>query len=141
MDFIVTGSPTQALLDAALAALGFAHKGDRSVHPRVPFDVEFPRGPLAIGNDYRIRPVQRVAHGRRWLALSATDSCRDRLAAKSLRVDVQIARAQRVTLADIRRWSVAEGFSQRFDEFLADLRAARTRRRPGGGPSGVSRRG
>lgn len=126
MDFIVTGSPTQALLDAALAALGFARKGDRYVH---------------IGNDYRIRPVQRVAHGRRWLALSATDSCRDRLAAKSLRVDVQIARAQRVTLADIRRWSVAEGFSQRFDEFLADLRAARTRRRPVGGPSRVSRRG
>jgi hypothetical protein len=148
MDFIVTGSPTQALLDAALAALGFVRKGDRYVHPRVPFYVEFPRGPLAIGNDYRIRPVQRVAHGRRWLALSATDSCRDRLAAfyhwndrQSLRVAVQIARAQRIILADIRRWSVAEGFSQRFDEFLADVRTARTRRRPARGPSGVSRRG
>jgi hypothetical protein len=134
MDFIVTGPVTQAGLDDALASLEFVRKGDRYVHPRVAFYVEFPRGPLAIGNDYRIRPVRREARGRRWLALSATDACRDRLAAfyhwndqQSLRVAVQIARENRVSLGAIRRWSVAEGFSQRADEFLMAVRRARRR--------------
>jgi hypothetical protein len=143
MDFVVTGPVTQAGLDDALASLGFVRKGDRYVHPHVAFYIEFSRGPLAIGDDYRIRPVQRGARGHRWLALSATDSCRDRLAAfyhwndrQSLTVAVQIARANRVTLAAIRRWSHAEGFPQRFEEFVLALRQARRAR----GDAGASRR-
>lgn len=136
MDFILTGPTTRAGLDAALASLGFVRDGDRYVHARVPFYVEFPRGPLAIGGDYGIRPVRRMARGGWLLALSATDCCRDRLAAfyhwndrQSLGVAVQVALAQRVALAAIRRWSAAEGFPERFDEFLAEIRRGRGRRR------------
>jgi hypothetical protein len=137
MDFIVVRTTTQARLDTALGSIGFVRKGDRYVHPRLAFYVEFPRGPLAIGDDYRIRPVLRRLGSRRLLMLSATDSCRDRLAAfyhwndrQSLQVAVQVARAQRVNVAAIRRWSAAEGFPERFQQFLGEVRRTRVRRGP-----------
>jgi hypothetical protein len=134
MDFVIVGSVTQSRLDGAMAAVDFHRRGDRYVHARVPFYVEFPRGPLAIGDDYQIAPVTRSLSGRRATILSATDSCRDRLAAfyhwndrQSLDVAVSIARRNRVDLARIRRWSEREGFRDRYDEFQAEL-ARRPRR-------------
>jgi len=136
MDFILVGGTTQPRLDAAMTSVGFARTGDRYVHPRVPFYVEFPRGPLAIGGDYQIRPVTRSSRAGRTLALSATDSCRDRLAAfyhwndrQSLQVAAWIGARHRVDLAHIRRWSDAEGFGRRFEEFLGEIRRARAGRR------------
>jgi hypothetical protein len=135
VDFIVLGRVTQAALDAAMASAGFARRGDRYVHPRVPFYVEFPRGPLAIGADYHVTPVEHRRRRARALALSPTDSCRDRLAAfyhwndrQSLQVAVSIALRNRVSLVAIRRWSRAEGAEQGFKEFLAELKIARRRR-------------
>ena len=147
MDFIVLGHVTQAALDAAMAAVGFRRTGDRYVHPRVPFYVEFPRGPLAIAGDYRIRPVEHRRRHARALVLSPTDSCRDRLAAfyhwndrQSLAVAVAIALPNRVNMTAIRRWSIAEGAEPRFHEFLADLKSARRRRsRPAAGRSRAGR--
>ena len=81
MDFVLAGSTTQAHLDAALASIGFVRAGDRYVHDHLRFYVEFPRGPLAIGADYRVHTVERRTRYGRLLMLSATDSCRDRLAA------------------------------------------------------------
>ena len=43
--------------------------------------VEFPAGPLAIGDDDLVEPVELRVGRTRVPALSATDSCRDRLAA------------------------------------------------------------
>src|SRR5437867_1670773 len=108
--------------------------------PRLAFYVEFPHGPLAVGHDYRIRPVERRgANGRRALMLSATDSCRDRLAAfyhwtdrSSLEVAVAIALRNRIRLAAVQRWSIEEGFAHGFEEFLREVRrrrAAHRRRR------------
>lgn len=135
MDFILLGHVTQAALDAAMGSVGFRRKGDRYLHPGARFYVEFPRGPLAIGGDYRLRPVEHRLGRSRALVLSPTDSCRDRLAAfyhwndrQSLAVSVSIALRNRVNLAAIRRWSSAEGAAHGFDEFLAELRAARRRR-------------
>jgi hypothetical protein len=135
VDFIVVRPTTQALLDAAMGTVGFARRGDRYLHPACRFYVEFPRGPLAVGDDYRIDPIERRTRQGRFLALSATDSCRDRLAAfyhwndrQSLDVAVWIALRNRVNLAAVRRWSAAEGFASHFAEFAAELRRARARR-------------
>jgi len=128
MDFIVVGEVTQLGLDRALASVGFHRSRDRYVHGQVSFYVEFPRGPLAIGDDYQISPVTRSTAAGRAFALSATDSCRDRLAAfyhwndrQSLGVAVSIARRNRVKLAQIQRWSAREGFADRFAEFRTEL--------------------
>ena len=65
----------------------------------------------------------------RALALSPTDSCRDRLAAfyhwrdrQSLGLAVAVARHRRVDLAAIRAWSLAEGRLDEYEQFLRELR-------------------
>ena len=66
-DFIVRAGGGRAALDAALAAVGFARMRDRYVHPDTPFFVEFPRGPLSIGDDtgHPPGPVEDWASGHR----------------------------------------------------------------------------
>lgn len=136
VDFVLSGQPTVDRIDAALARLGFSRKGDRYIHPRVRFFVEFPRGALGIGEDFRIRPVMRRRGSASTLALSATDSCRDRLAAfyhwndrQSLGVAAAIALRNRVDLRKIRSWSRNEGHLERYEAFVAALRDARQARR------------
>ena len=81
LDFILQSGVHQAPLDAAMATAGFQRQGDRYVHSRARFYVEFPRGPLAIGSDHEIQPVETRIRGHVVHSLSPTDSCRDRLAA------------------------------------------------------------
>ena len=112
-------------------------------HPKAPFSVEFPRGPLGIGADIEIRPVEHEIGNARVRLLSATDSCRDRLAAfyhwtdrQSLDTAVRIAQHHRVNLRAIGEWSSREGASAEFEEFMQALRSSRKsaraigRRRP-----------
>lgn len=134
LDFIVAGSVTQPAMDRAMASAGFSRRGDRYVHPRARFYVEFPRGPLAIGGDYKIRPIPRWTRHGRISMLSATDSCRDRLAAfyhwhdrQSMTVAAWIATRNRVKVRVLKRWSAAEGMTERFEEFLAEVRRIRRR--------------
>ena len=135
-DFVLSGSVDQADLDQAMSDAGFTRRGDRYVHPRLPYYVEFPRGPLAVGSDHRIKPVLR-RHGRhQTLALSPTDACRDRLAAfyhwndrQSLEVAVEIARQQSVNMRRVREWSRAEDALEGFAEFQARIASLRRRRR------------
>lgn len=74
--------------------------------------------------------------------LSPTDSCRDRLAAfyhwadcQSMTVAAWIAIWNRVDMRALSGWSAAEGMTERFEEFLAEIgrvrrRAAAQRARP-----------
>jgi hypothetical protein len=132
VDFVLGGRTSQDALDDAMATAGYRRDGDRYVHSRHPYVVEFPRGPLGIGDDVGIRPVI-VRRGRAsTLALSLTDSCRDRLAAfyhwndrQGLRAAVVIAARRRVDFGAIRRWSVREGFTAKFGEFERAVRASR----------------
>ena len=136
LDFIIRAGGKRAELDDALAAVGFVRARDRYVHARTAFFVEFPRGPLAIGDDTNIRP-SKLRIGRSTIAaLSPTDSCRDRLAAfyhwsdrQSLRSAVEIALRERVNMAAVRRWSEREGASEKFEEFRQEI-ARRRHRRP-----------
>ena len=135
LDFIIRAGGGRAALDEALSAVGFARKHDRYVHPKTTFFVEFPRGPLSIGEDTDIRPA-RLKVGRLTIAaLSPTDSCRDRLAAfyhwsdrQSLRSAVEIAVRARVNMAAIRRWSEREGAPDKFQEFREEVSRRRARR-------------
>lgn len=126
IDLILTSAISQARLDAVLLEIGFQRNGDRFVHPDTHFFVEFPRGPLAVGGDVRITPAELRVGVHTFLALSPTDSCRDRLAAffhwqdrQSLHAALLIARRNDVDMGIVRRWSRAEGFAEAFEEFLA----------------------
>ena len=136
LDFVLVTRVTQAALDAAMKSVGFARKGDCYVHPKLSYFVEFPRGPLAIGDDSQIHPVIRRSGKRRASMLSATDACRDRLAAyfhwndrQSLAIAIEIALGNRVSLTAIRRWSKREGTAAQVEEFENELERRRSRRR------------
>ncbi len=137
LDFVLQSRVTPAQLDAAMRKAGFRRHGDQYVHPESAFFVEFPPGPLAIGGDSRIQPIDYFIRRRPVLALSATDSCRDRLAAfyfwndrQSLRTAVQIATRCAVDLDRVRKWSVQEGQEAGFDEFMRELALKRRRHSP-----------
>jgi len=126
LDFVLQSAATRRQLDAALETVGFTRRGEHYEHAAAPFLVEFPAGPLGIGADLDIRPVVYRIRGVDVKALSATDSCRDRLAAffhwhdrQSLVTAVQIAQRRRVKLTKIRDWSAREAASAGFEEFLA----------------------
>ena len=139
LDFILQSAPTQKSLDDAMASAGFRRRRDLYVHPGTPFFVEFPPGPLGIGRDLAIKPIhKRVSRGgARIRTLSATDSCRDRLAAfyhwndrQSLRAAVRIARRNAVNLGKIRSWSRDENAEEGYREFVRELALDRRRKPP-----------
>jgi hypothetical protein len=138
VDFVTEGDPQRRVVDEALSELGFRRDRDRYVHSKLPYVVEFPAGPLAIGADHDIRPVQITAAGIRIRSLSATDACRDRLAAfyhwndrQSLEVALAIARRHKLDFRKIRAWSESEGRREKYDRFRAALRQrGADRRRP-----------
>jgi hypothetical protein len=133
LDFIIQTSVSAEVLDRAMAEIGFARKGRHYEHPETPYFVEFPAGPLAIGKDLRIEPVEHRIRKAQILALSPTDSCRDRLAAfyhwgdrQSLKTAAAIARRHQVDLGVLRQWSEGEGAEPAFEEFLSALRRHRS---------------
>ena len=136
LDYVLQSSVTQSRLDEAMAKAEFERRANQYFHPRARFYVEFPPGPLGIGRDYEIVPIELKIGRSTVLALSPTDSCRDRLAAflhwrdqQNLKTAVQIALRRNVDMELIRSWCASEGVPQGFDEFLRNLEIARRRRR------------
>lgn len=138
VDFILQSTPSALKLDNAMASIGFSRRNDQYFHPRTTFFVEFPPGPLGIGRDLAVKPVlERVrTSGGAVRTLSATDSCRDRLAAfyhwadrQSLDVAVLIALRNRVDMKKISGWSAREGAAEGYGQFVRELARARRRSR------------
>jgi hypothetical protein len=136
LDYVLLSAVSQSRLDEAMANAGFERKGTQYFHPEARFYVEFPPGPLGIGRDHRIDPIELKVGRSSILTLSPTDSCRDRLAAflhwrdqQNLEAAVQIALRNPVDMEGIRSWCAREGVPQGFDEFLRRVEIARQRRR------------
>lgn len=128
LDFILQSAVTRKTLDEVMKSIGFRRTGDHYEHSRTEFFVEFPAGPLGIGADIDIRPVVHRIEGTPVRLLSATDSCRDRLAAfyhwndrQSLNTAIEIAQGRKVDLGSIRAWSRREDAAAGFAEFRRAL--------------------
>ena len=131
LDFEITLRGTGG--EAALAALGFSRKGDFYRHPRSHFLLEFPNGPLAVGDD--LIKVWSTGHRDEEVlhVLSPTDSCRDRLASflfwndfsgLEQAIGVFHARTNEVDLNVIKDWCRREGHSQKFGLFATRIGAS-----------------
>ncbi|MDQ5857219.1 MAG: hypothetical protein M3542_02925 [Acidobacteriota bacterium] len=138
LDFLIQSAPSQSRIDEAMSSIGFERRKDQYFHKKTRFFVEFPAGPLGIGRDLEIKPIRipMGSKGSSIRALSATDSCRDRLAAfyhwadrQSLGAAVEIALRHRLDMKKIRAWSAREGASEGFTRFLRELETARRRNR------------
>jgi hypothetical protein len=134
-DFVIQSALAnlQRRVDDALGTLGFVRDGDRYVHGQSTFFVEFLPGPLSIGGDLSIEPVELKVRGATALVLSPTDSCRDRLAAfyfwddrQALDLAVEIARRHDVDFRAIKKWSRTGGEMRKHDEFRSEVERRRS---------------
>ncbi len=136
-DFVIQLSPDARAAAAAMRELGYELRGSIYFHGQNPYTVEFPPGPLAIGEDRAIVPVT-VRRGEQLLhVLSPTDVVRDRLLwylaygdPNGLRVATDVA--SRVTVHDqvVRSWVESEaGLGserlRRMETFFERVRRAR----------------
>ena len=134
LDFIISDAD-RIRIDQILTGLGFCKEGRHFRHPQCKhLFVEFPPGPLAIGNDYRIKPVTVSVEKRKLLILSPTDCVCDRLASymffksrDALEQALMVAAAQPVDLKKIKSWCTAEGGIEQFDEFRSLLKDRKSR--------------
>ncbi len=127
-DFIIRFSSDRARAGATMRKLGYREVGGTYHHSKNIFTVEFPPGPLAIGDDLvrsydTVKRVDEVLY-----VLSRTDCVRDRLASfyffadrSALAAATAVARGGQVDLPAIRRWSTKEGEGSRFAEFYESL--------------------
>ena len=134
LDFV--SSESTGRIAEAIACLGFKREGRMFSHPRTPLFVEFPAGPLAIGDELiRASEVgeRRTAAGTIRL-LTPTQCVMDRLAAyfhwndlQSLDQAVMVASSQEISLAKLEAWARREGAGEKLRKFKQVLAA---RRRP-----------
>jgi hypothetical protein len=109
----------------SLRSLGYSDRGQTWFHKANPFTVQFPAGPLAIGDDL-VKVWDTVRRDRSLLyVLTPTDSVRDRLMwfylqptdRSSLDAALSVARRTAVDIDAIRDWSARDGFAEKFAEF------------------------
>ena len=128
LDFITHSSLRE--IEPLLADIGFQRKSTRHFsRGDCPFFVEFVSPPAAIGNEpVREKAILQTKSGR-IVMLTPTDSVKDRLAAwyhwkdpQCLEQALLVAAAQKVELAEVRRWSAREGFKEAYGTFEKRLK-------------------
>jgi hypothetical protein len=134
LDFIEEGPVPRRKVVEVMRGLGFEAEGRHFIHPESPYLVEFPTGPLMVGDERVQRVTLRQTSAGALRLLSPTDCVKDRLAAyyhwndrQALEQAVMVAQAQDVDLSDIRRWSEAEGNAAKFEIFRIRASAGQDR--------------
>lgn len=129
---MVVDSVRRRDLGKLLEKLGFLPDRSRYFkHPECPhLFLEFPRGPVEIGEEYPIVPEEVQVEGRTIRLLSPTDSVKDRLAGyihwksrANFEQALLICRQQqeRVDLNQVERWCEREGGKAAYDELRSSL--------------------
>ena len=123
LDLINVGSENIRVLRELMRVIGFHEERRYFKHPDSQFLVEFPPGPLTIGEE----PVSRVDELKLSTGIlriiSPTDCVKDRLAAfyhwgdrQSLSQAILVAQDQEVEIGEIRRWSRIENKLDQFEK-------------------------
>jgi hypothetical protein len=130
LDFIRTGLARN--VDRVMEALGFEKIGRHWKHAESEFFVEFPPGPVLVGELVVTEFSERRTPVGTLRILTPTDCVMDRLAGfyhwndeQCVEQAVAVASRHPIDLDRIRDWSVRESSSQRFEEFLARLAATK----------------
>ena len=125
LDFILSYTSESRLASAQpLLDLGFVQKQGMYKHSIIPFTVEFPAGPLAIGQEIITRWETLDEDGLKLNILTPTDCVRDRLAwflfgkdYSALEQALSVASRHDIDLDLIRVWCEKEGELPKFEIF------------------------
>jgi hypothetical protein len=116
LDFIEVGGASRKQLAAALAEIGFTENNRYFVNPACQYFLEFPSGPLAIG-DQPVTTLQnlKLSTGT-FKLLTAEDCIKDRLSAffhwkdqQALQQAIWVAKRQKYNNKALKQWAKSEG--------------------------------
>lgn len=124
LDLILTNFFVKNLPEV-MAEIGFKRKGRHYVHPECShLYIEFPKGPLEIGDDMSVTPEEVSVDGTKIKILSPTDCVKDRLATYihfkdrvGMEQAVLVAKKHPVNFENIRNWCRKENAEQVYMEF------------------------
>lgn len=128
LDLIHVGFARRREVKAIMEKIGFHEKGRYFINPETEFFVEFPAGPLSVG-DEPVKEISEFALPTGTLRIiSPADCVKDRLCAfyfwndqQGLAQAILVAKSQNVDLKEIKRWSKAEGKEQEYEIFRKRL--------------------
>lgn len=117
-------------ISKAMLELGFRKEGKHFSHPETVFTVEFPTGPLAIGNAIPVKPEGKVQTKAGTIQLFSPTQCvMDRLAwfyhyndRQCLDQALAVASKHQVKFDKIKKWSEGEGSLEKYDLFMKRLK-------------------
>lgn len=121
LDFVNAGFAKRTDIRRAMEFLGFREKNRSFRHPDTDFFVEFPPGPLGVGEE-PVKQIDEIATDTGVVRMiSVTDCVKDRLAwyyhdndLECLEQAVLVAVAKGVDIEEIERWSLVEGKQSAF---------------------------
>lgn len=128
LDLINTNFSKRSKIKAVMGKIGFSEEGRYFVNPQTDFFVEFPGGPLSVGEE----PVKDIDEFKLTTGtlriVSATDCVKDRLCAfyfwrdqQGLAQAVLVAKSQNVDLKEVKRWSIKEDKESEYEIFRKEL--------------------
>lgn len=128
LDFVNAAFTKRGRITGVMEPLGFHEENRYFRHPATDLLVEFPPGPLGVGEE----PVKRIDEIQTGVGvlriISPTDCVKDRLAwyyhdkdTECLRQAVLVANCTAIDLKEIERWSKVEGKSAAFAQVKAQL--------------------
>lgn len=128
LDLINTSFSKRSKIKSVMDKLDFKEHGRYFIHSETTFFVEFPDGPLSVGEE----PVKEISEFELATGilkvLSPTDCVKDRLCAfyfwndqQGLEQAVLVAKNQQVNLKEIKRWSKVEGKEKEYKVFVDKL--------------------
>lgn len=117
----------------AMKNIGFKPIGKNFFHDSTEYSVEFPNGPIGIGDRVPIKPEGKIlVNGITVILLSPTQSVMDRLAwfyfnndRQCLDQAVMIVKRHAVKLSEVKKWSIEEKMEDKFNIFLQVLKSKR----------------
>ena len=116
LDFVNAGFTKRAAIRDAMEALGFSEENRYFRHPDASLLIEFPSGPLGVGEE-PVKQIDEITTATGVVRIiSPTDCVKDRLAwyyhdndMQCLEQAVLVAATNKVDLQEIERWSGVEG--------------------------------
>lgn len=129
LDMIVYSNSAKSI-DDTMNEIEFFRNGKNFYREDCKFAIEFPSGPIGIGEETSIRPVEREAYNQIIRILSPTDSVKDRLASyiyfnsrDCFEQAVLVAKMTEVNLGKVEIWLQKEKNGESvWKEFLEALK-------------------
>lgn len=129
-DFIESGYYKRDEIADSLKEIGFFEENRYFKNNETDFFIEFPKGPLSVGNEPVKEVIEKSFDTGKLKLISPTDCIKDRLAGyyhwndlQCLEQAILVAENNAIDIDEIRRWSIEEGKEPEFNKIKDKLKS------------------